>query len=171
MTIQTEIQKTAVSPLIELFTLDLTPIGGSILRFTPNTVEGTSSVAFGGTVYMALPITGSGWETSIDGAPPRPTLTISNVTRFIQSYLNLYNDLVGASVTRTLTLEKFLDSGSSPDSSQILFSDKFRISQKTRQNKREVEFVLSSVLDTANFKLPRRQVLRTTFPGAGLFRK
>jgi lambda family phage minor tail protein L len=171
MTIQTEIQKVAVSPLVELFTLDLTGIGGSVLKFTPNTVGGSSSVSFGGQVFAALPITGSGWETSIDGAPPRPMLKVSNVTRFIQSYLNLYADLVGAIVTRTVTLEKFLDSGSSPDSSQVLFSDKFRISQKSKQNKKEVEFVLSSVLDTANFKLPRRQVLRTTFPGAGLFRK
>jgi lambda family phage minor tail protein L len=102
---------------------------------------------------------------------PCPTLRIANVTRFIQPYLTAYNDLVGARLTRTLTFDKYLDSGTSPDSSQVFGACVYIVEQKTKQTKSEVEFTLSSIIDAPLFKLPRGQVLRTVFPGAGLFRK
>jgi lambda family phage minor tail protein L len=171
MTIAQDLKLSALPNYIELFILDLTPIGGSVIRMTPNTVAGTSSISFGGNTYTPMPVTGSGWETSMDGQAPQPTLKISNVTKFVQSYLSTYKDMVGARLTRYQTFDKYLDSGSSPDSSQVFNTCIYVIEQKTKQNKYEVEFKLSSIIDAPQQRLPRQQVLRTEFPGAGLFRK
>lgn len=171
MTIQQDLVKPALPAFVELFTLDMTNIGGTILYFTPNTIGGNAAVTFGTQVYTPMPITGSGWERSVDGAPPRPTLKVSNITRFIQPYLSTFNDIVGARLTRVLTLDKYLASGSSPDSTQVFGSNTYIIQQKSKQNKMEVEFVLGSIIDAPNFRLPKGQVLRSEFPAAGLFRK
>jgi lambda family phage minor tail protein L len=171
VTIAQDLRNPVKPGYVELFQLDLTALGGSVLYFTPHTVGGSTSVSFGGQVYTALPIGGSGWETSIDGAPPQPVLTVSNVNRFIQSYLSTYHDLVGARLTRITTFDKYLDSGSSPNSTQVISTNTYLIEQKTRQNKVQIDFKLSSLIDAPQFKLPRGQVLRKDFPGAGLYRK
>lgn len=113
MTIQHDLQKDAVpGGLVELYTVDLNPVGvAEILYLTPNTNNG-QSISFDGQVYTPFPIVGSGWEVSVDGKQPQPTLQVSNVTQFFNSYVALYQDLVGAKVTRTLTLEQYLDTTS-----------------------------------------------------------
>src|SRR6185503_4815528 len=99
MAIQQDLQQPNIGKYVELFQLDLSSIGGPVLYFTPNT--GTSgNVSFGGQTYTPLPISGSGWETSIEGAPPQPSLKVSNVSRFVQPFLTQYQDLVGTRVTR-----------------------------------------------------------------------
>ena len=171
MTIAQDLKASALPNYIELFVLNMTAIGGTTLYFTPSTVAGSASIVFGGTTYVPLPISGSGWETSIDGAAPQPTLKVSNVTKYIQSYLTTYDDLVGARLTRYQTFDKYLDNGSSPDSSQVFNTCVYSIEQLVSQNKYEIEFKIASIIDTPQLKLPRKQVLRAEFPGAGLFRK
>ena len=171
MTIKQELQKASIGALVELYQLDLTMFGEGHLYLTPITLGGTGYVQFGGQTYIPLPITSEGWTTVTGGAPPRPTLKISNVSRFIQPYLNDYSDLVGSIVTRNITLDKFLDTSSSPDSSQLLSSYKYVIQQKRKVTRLEVEFVLSSLPDAPNFKLPKGFVLHSEYPAAGLFRK
>jgi lambda family phage minor tail protein L len=120
---------------------------------------------------MAIPIEGAGWHLSVNGAPPQPSLKVSNVARYLQPYVSQFNDLIGAKVTRVQILDKYLDTGSSPDPSQVFNACVYLIEQKTRQNRQEIEFKLVSVIDAPQFKLPRGQVTRAIFPGAGLFRK
>lgn len=171
MSIQADVKASALPAYVELYELDLTVLGGEKLYFTPNTNDGQSAISFGGVSYIPLPITGNGWATGTEGAAPQPTLSISNVTRFIQPYLTAYSDLVGAKLTRKLTFGKYLDNGATPDGTQVFDTSVFLIEQLSKLNKLEVEFRLSSVIDAPNFKLPRGQVLRTIFPGAGLFKK
>ena len=57
------------------------------------------------------------------------------------------------------------------DPSQIFNTCVYVIQQKTKQSNHEVEFKLSAIIDQPQMKLPRQQVLRAEFPGAGLFRK
>ena len=171
MTIQQDLKNSALPKYIELFELDLTPLGGSVLRFSPNTAAGNAALVFNGQVYTPLPVSGSGWETSIDGAAPQPTIKVSNVTKFIQGYLTTYADLVGMRLTRYQTFDKYLDGQPAADPSQVFNTCVYVIQQKTKQSKYEVEFKLSAIIDQPQLKLPRQQVLRAEFPGAGLFRK
>lgn len=171
MTIETQLAKPAVPALVELFILDMTRFNEGYLRFTPHTQGGTANVVFGGHTYFPMPIHSEGWAAGIGGAPPRPVLKVSNITRFIQPYLIQYNDLVGVPLTRKLTLDIFLAGGATPDPTQVLAEQRFVIQQKRRLNKLEVEFILSSLLDAPNFKLPKGVVLRREFPAAGLWRK
>ena len=171
MTILQDAKKAVLPGVVELYIVDATALGGPVFYLTPNVAPGsTGNVSFGGQAYTPFPIVGEGWESGIDGAPPRPSLRISNVTRFIQSYLTQYSDLVGAKVTRMITFDKYLDSGATPDSTQILRSDVYLIEQKASHNKREVVFTLASVLDNPLRTIPRWKVLRSEFPGAGTYR-
>lgn len=171
MSIQTELQKSIIGAIVELYELDLSRFGEGTLYFTPMSVNGTSIVSFGGQAYQPFPIQSKGWSMTVDGAPPRPTLMIANITGALLPYLTDYNNLVGAKVTRKLTTDKFLDSGATPDATQILATNKYVIQQMKRMNKYSIEFILSSLMDQPNLKLPRGLVLRTEFPAAGLYRK
>ncbi|MGH6646208.1 phage minor tail protein L [Aquabacterium sp.] len=171
MTIKQDLQSPALPDHVELYQLDLSKLGGETLYFTPHTANGVTSLSFGGQSYMALPVSGSGWEMAIDGAPPQPTLKVSNISRFIRPYLTTFNDLVGAKLTRLQTFTKYLDNGATPNASQVFNTCVYLIEQKTRDTKQEIEFKLSSVIDSPQTRLPKGQVLRTIFPGAGLFRK
>jgi lambda family phage minor tail protein L len=167
MTIEAELQKPVLPNYIELFTLDLSPHGGPNLYITPSGV----GISFGSQEYTPLPMKGDGWETSVDGAAPQPTITISNATKFIQAYMTTYKDFIGCTLTRQQTFDIYLDSGTSPDSNEVFNTSVYIVEQKVFQRKNEVQFLLSSIIDKPNFKLPRGQVLRTEFPGAGVFRK
>lgn len=171
MSIRQDLQKDAVPAFIELYKVDLNPCGvAEIFFLSPHSRNG-DPISFDGQEYTPFPITGEGWEQSFDGAPPQPTLRVSNVTKFLQTYLTDYDDLVGALVTRVLTLESYLDDGATPNGSQVFGEQVYVIEQLTGQNKVELTFLLSSLLDSKRIKLPRGQVLRAEFPGAGLFRR
>lgn len=171
MTIQQDLQQSTLPKYIELFVIDISPLGGPTLYVSPSTVNGAAAISFGGQAYTPLPISGTGWEVTVTGQAPQPSLKVSNVTKFIQTYLTTYDDLVGVRVTRYQTFDKYLDSGSSPDSTQVFNTCVYEIRQKVKQSKLEVEFKLNAVIDAPQLKLPSQQVLRTEFPGAGLFRK
>jgi len=171
MTVAQDLQKSALPGLVQLFTLDLNPIGvAQVFHFTPTPNGTTGTAVFGGVTYTAFPIQAEGFEVSGDGSAPQPTLRVSNITRYLQSELTAYQDIVGAKVTRTLTFETYLDTGSTPDSSQVFGVQSYLIQQLVTQNKLELVFRLCTILDRSTLKLPREQVLRKEFPGAGLFR-
>lgn len=171
MTIQQDLQKDAIpSGLIELYVVDLNPIGAAVVFYlTPNTYNG-GPITFDGHEYTPFPMFSSGWDKAIDGKQPRPTLQIANATQFIQSYLNTYQDLVGAKVTRMLTLEKYCAHGSTPGA-QTIATNVFLVHQMSTREKDRVEFVLTTLIDRPGKKFPPGQVLRSEFPGAGLIRK
>lgn len=162
-----DLQKLSLeSPLVELYTLDCTAIGGSVYRFTPN-FENGGSISFGGLTYTSMPIISDGWEANSNGTQPRPTLTISNVNQTLLNAVITLGDIVGAKVTRMRTLAKYLDGGSSPDSNQFLQPEIFFIDQKVSHDKVAIAWQLSSILDRFGTKIPRRQITKDTFPGVG----
>ena len=167
--INADLLQPALPKYVELYIVDATSLGGPVWRFCPATVNGATSVSFGGQTFTAMPISGSGWQSALDQAPPQPLLKLSNVTRYLTPYLTTYKDLVGATVTRLQTFDKYLDSGSNPDGTQVFGTGVFVIIQKIMQTKLELQFKLSSVIDQPQIKLPRRQLLRAEFPGVGLF--
>ncbi len=112
------------SPLVELFVIDCTGLGGPIHRFTPHFSEG-ASVSFGGNTYLSMPIISDGWEVSASGTQPRPTLSLTNVNRLLMNEVVTLGDLVGAKITRIRTLAKYLDAASFPRRNLLNYSEQF----------------------------------------------
>lgn len=164
MTTQTELQKFVTDSIIELFEIDLNPIGVSeVFYLTPQPDPSTGVRTWNGNDYIAFPIQGEGWEKSMDGAVPQPTLRVSNITKLLQGYLTQYQDLVGALVRRTLVFEGLMTSGTEKFGEEI-----FVIYQLESHSKNELVFKLSSILDNKK-KFPAKQVLRGEFPGMAAF--
>ena len=154
------------SGFIELYVMDCTAIGGGVFRFTNNLTAAGGNLVFGGNTYVALPIHTSGWDFNSAGTTPKPTLAVSNVNKTLLNYVVALGDLVGAKVTRYRTYEKFLDTGSAPDSSKYVGPDVYIIEQKTSHNKNIISWQLTSILDRMGMKIPRRQILKDKgFPG------
>lgn len=183
-TVNKEVVKSATPPLVELYTLDTGPITGwhspqrERFYFTPMTQyvgpnAGTpeSFVVFQGYTYTPFPIEATGWEYTLDGAPTKPSLKVSNVNRFLQAAVNNLGDLVGAKVIRRRTFMNFLDGMPDADASQQLPLDVYYIDQKVVHNKNMIEWSLINVIERANNQLPLRLILpELGFLGVGKLR-
>ena len=165
------LNKPALSEYVEMYILDCSNIGGSIFRFCPATNNGVA-VVYDGNTYSPLPIKTEGWEWSSTGAPPRPTLTVSNVNKFLQGAVQTLGDIVGAKLTRIRTFKQFIDGQPGADINAKFPDDVYVVEQKTTHNRLEITWVLSSVIDRPGLRLPRRQILRDKgFPGAARVRR
>ena len=135
------------------------------------------SIYYNGHTYMPLPIEATGFEYKGDGGLPRPTIRIANLNSNITSLLlsvNLItpgNDLNGAQVIRRRTLSRFLDGSNwedgtnpygSPDNSARaqMPAETYYIDRKVAETRDFVEFELTSSLDLANARAPRRLVMQ-----------
>lgn len=163
-----EVQSLSPGTEVELFILDATALGDSVYRFSSGKNELLADIVFGGNTYSAFPIMGEGWETTTKGALPRPKVTVSNLDGAIGSLIRGLDDLVGARVTRILTLAKFLDAVNFPggvnptaDPTAMLRSDIFVVNRKSLETKDRVEFELASPLDAQGLRLPGRPVQAT----------
>lgn len=144
--------------IVDLFELDATNLGASILRFT-NCGE---TVVFGTFIYTSTRVETSGWEMTSQGTLPRPTLRIANVDKLASSLVIGNNDLKGAVLTRKRTFKRFLDSEPEANPSALLYPvDRFRVERKITHNMLEVVWELAAFIDQENIKIPYRQVLRS----------
>lgn len=148
--------------LVDLYQIDLTPLGGAVLCFTPSIKDGPANIQFGGITYLALPIKLD--EVSWDGksAPTSPTLTISNTTSVAASLLETYDDLLGMKLIRTRTFERYLDGGAEPDDSQMFPQEIWYFEQVKTQTKDTIIMTMGSILDQRGTMLPKRTVLKST---------
>lgn len=154
------------SAFVELYTLDTTPLGGAVYRFTNYPDTNGAGLVYGGVTYSLLPIAGTEWDFTSSGAPPKPKLQVSNVNKTLLSAVISLGDLVGAEVTRIRTFAKYLDNGSSPDSNKYIGPERYVVEQKIQHNNQSITWQLSSPLDRFGMLLPRRQVLKDKgFPG------
>lgn len=152
-------QEAEAGELVALFTLDLTPLGGPILRFTSSQNNGTA-ISFGGVVYTPVDFEADGFEYNGVGELPTPRLRIGNAERVVSAVIAEYGDLVGAVATRTRTYRRFLDGEAEADPTAFFPPDVYNINRKVTQNKVFVEWELAAAFDVEGTKLPRRQVLR-----------
>lgn len=159
------------SGFIELFILDCSTLGGAVYHFTNHVSSTGGSLSFGSTTYTAIAIKAEGWDLVATGSQAKPTLTISNVSKTLLSAVISLGDIVGATVTRYRTYEKYLDGGSSPDATKFLGPDFFYIEQKVAHNNTIISWQLTTPIDRLGLKLPRRQILKDKgFPGVGATR-
>lgn len=150
--------------VIELFVLDLNPIGfNQIYRFC-NYSNGSTNVVWQGQTYTAIALETDGWEYNGRGQLPTPKLRIGNVFSVITSLLLQYDDLVGARLTRKRTLARFLDGNPTADPNQFFEDDIYFIDRKETENRLVVEFELASSLDMQGVLLPKRAIVANTCP-------
>lgn len=167
MTIQSDSQLSNVPAKVELYQLDLTPIGtlGSLTYYFTNSSD--QPITFNGQSYQPWAIQMSGVEDSVDGAPPRPVITFGNLdaNKLLSLLVFANSDIVGATVTYIRTYQNYLASGVS------LSPRKYFISRKTAHTNTVIAFELRNALDKERAFLPHRQMLRKDFPGLSLTKR
>lgn len=162
-----DVQSLAPGQLVELFTLDATPVGGSLLRWHPGVNGLGGDVVFDGNSYTRFPVIASGFERSGFGKLPRPTLRVANVSGLVSALTRELDGLVGCKVTRTRIFSKYLDAVNFPggvnplaDPNAAFGAEVWYIDRKAAENGIFVEFELAAAFDVAGVRLPRRQCIQ-----------
>jgi len=149
-------QSLSPGDIVQLFQLDLSPIGtNQVLCFTPG-----PAVTFRGITYASVDIMAEGFEWSGKGKMPQPKLKIGNATRMISALALDFQDLIGARLTRIRTYRQYLDGQSTSDPDAAYDPDIYTVEQKTHHDKFSIEFMLSAAMDQDGRQLPGRMVLR-----------
>lgn len=154
------VQKPDLGAAVELFQIDLTVFGDTIVYMVAGNEGDVQSVTFQGLTYRPFPIRAEGFESKSDGPLPKPTLTVSNANAIFTPLINSYSGLKGATVRRLRTFSRFLDNGIDPDPTAVLPIDEYIITRKTKHTKMVIQWELSSVLDVSGTMLPARQIIR-----------
>jgi lambda family phage minor tail protein L len=155
--IRQESQKSETSPLIELYTLDLTALGDTIYYFTPNKPD-AGSVVWQGNTYVSFDLEAEGFELDGKGSAPTPKIRFSVTNPVITGFINDFKDMIGAKITRCKTYVKFLDGEVSANPNAHYPLDIYKVERKSSENRFQVEFELSSVMDQRGAMLPGRTI-------------
>jgi lambda family phage minor tail protein L len=166
--INEESQKIQTSEIIELFDLDLTAFGDTTYYFIAGHSD-TGSISWNGNVYQPFDVQADGFEYDGKGGAPTPKIRFSVTNPIITVFIAAYKDLIGAKITRTKTYKKFLDGQPTANPFAHFPKDIYRIEQKTSENRLQVEFKLSSILDQRGTQLPRRTI--TSFYCPWIYRR
>lgn len=172
MSIASDIQQLKHTAIIEMYELDLSPLGDAdVYRFYAGVNLNGQPLVWRGDTYAAFPVVVSGFDMSTNGQLPRPKLQVSNVNGTITALVLAYNDLVGAQLVRHRTLAKYLDAVNFPggvnptaDPDAAFADDIFFIDRKSMETDEAVEFELATALDVSGVTLPRRLVIQNVCP-------
>lgn len=172
MSIQDEVKQGYYDTIVELYELDLTPLGitGTQKYYFTNGVDPTASSrklrwrgddktsGFSIVDYEPLPIVATGFEKTTKGQIPTPELTVSNIFGTLSEAIEDLDDLIGAKLIRRRTFFKHLTNQSDVDYTEFFPNDVFYIERKTNENNLSVTFALASPLDLEGLQLPKRIV-------------
>ena len=160
MPIQADFVSTSPGQLVDLFTIDISPIlaGATPLTYTNGVDSNEQSIVFAGVTYTAIPVSLSGLEKRGDGTAPRPRFTVGNPGGIVSALCVTYQDLIGAKVSRKRTFGKYLDGGASPDTTAYV-EEIYLINRKVSEEREVVAFELSTGVDFQNALIPGRRML------------
>lgn len=165
------VQGSALGAQVELIDIDLTNQGGTVLHIVPAPLLSfigesivPQSVTWRGNIYTPHPFETDGWEWNGDGEAPTPKFRTANVDLSFTGLNIQYSDLVGATLTRWRTFEKFLDGQPDADPDSHYQVDVFKIDRKSLQNKTVVEYELASPIDQQGVLLPSDSVNKNACP-------
>lgn len=154
------------SALIDLFQLDLRPVGATpngnfngILFFHAGNQPWYSDVAFGGQLYAQWPVETKNFEWTTTATQPRPQISFSNIMGPFTSLNLQYGGLINAKVTRIRTFGRFLDGMPQADASCFFPPESWLINHKTQEDNQVCIYELSNPMDIEDVALPRRIVL------------
>ena len=160
-----DIQSYAPGSLLNLFVIDFTTTGLPTPPATMFLYSGVDAnygdIIFNGNAYLPFPMKIEGLKQSTDGPLPRPIITVSNTGGFMSSQLLLYNDFIGAKVTRYQTFARYLDGEPEADPNART-TEVYFIEQKKSENSTLIELLLVTAVDAMDAKLPSRVMLTNT---------
>lgn len=163
MPIEQDVRSLTPGNLIDLYEIDLRPIGVQIIIYVaPYSDENGGDILFQGTMYQSFPIIAGGFDRSGKGPEKRPKVTISNYSGILSQYMATTSDMIGAKVIRKRTLTKYLGTMTKDESSYI--REVYYIEQKITESAEMIEFELSSALDFLDKKLPGRVCIANSCP-------
>jgi lambda family phage minor tail protein L len=157
--ITSEVQKLEQSALVQLWTLDLGPLGGPQYHFHGEKVPPPGTLQFGSTTYAAMPIEAKGFAFHGTEQEPRPTIKIANLGGLVRTIIAEYGDLVGARVIRRRTFRKHLADGADPDATAQFSNDVFFVRRMVARHRIFIEWELGSSLAVDGVRLPFRKLL------------
>lgn len=146
--------------LIDLWSLDLSKIGGGVLRLCNHTNELGESVTYAKQVYRAYPIRVQGVSTTGEGASNRPTLNVANLLGTVTALAENYHDVLGARVVRRQVCKRHLDavnfaSGSNPEADpQAALVSQWLIERLSHLDNSSATFELAAPDETDAARLP-----------------
>lgn len=169
--ILTKARGISVGTLMEFFLLDASSIlsiytgsPGPIYAFHNSNTQGTDPIAFQSVNYQAFPLNTDGFELTMKGQAARPKMTFSNIGAIGSAILREFSDLVGAIVTRKLTLFEYLDAQPGHDATQEMQPMVFAIDNKNAENKQVVTLELTTSMDVAGAMVPGGTVTANACP-------
>lgn len=165
MSIAEELARLTPSARITLFVVDITALGGPVLRFHNGVNELSQPVVWQFETYTMLPIEAGGFERRADGPAPRPTLRVGNAQGLVGALARQYRNLAGATLIRKVTRAKYLDAvnfagGVNPSADPTAHNpdEVWYFDRVARRDKTVVEWELVSPFDAEGVMLPRRQI-------------
>lgn len=165
--LQRDVQSLNPPPVIELFSLDTTPLtmvngvsgAGEVYNWTPGDLSGGNPILFGGVLYTPMPVEFLDMKTTGGGTTPTPIIRIASLGGLVGTLVASFADLVGAKVTRMRTFQDCLDGQVNADPTAFIGPDAFYIDQKSHQDKNYVEFTLAVSYDQQGRTFPGRQII------------
>ena len=145
---KTEKNKRLVTPIF-LYEIQYDSVGNQWLRFA----NWHSDVVFDGQTYVKEVISHGSIRERLDGSATKIILTVGNIDRGIQYYLENWNGLRDAKVK---LLQVFEDELSDPT---VVDRMSYNIADSS-VNTNEAKFVLSGTFDVFDITLPRRKFYR-----------
>jgi lambda-like phage minor tail protein L len=163
MTIESDVQLLDVpSPKVELFELDATGIGGGVVRF--QYITGSDGpVMWQAEEYSYWPIETEGFARTSE-QQPTPKLRVGNLDGSISLLCLIYDDMVGAVLTRHRTFARYLDGAADADPMMFFTPEIWYIERKSSETAEFVEFELVSALDFGDAYLPSGQIIANQCP-------
>lgn len=117
-----------------------------------------NAIIWQGNTYTPFDMQASGFEMDGKGSAPQPKISFSVTNQVLTSLINSLGDLIGAKITRCKTYRKFLDTELTANSSAYYPLDIYRVERKSSENRFQVEFELSSIMDQRGATLPARTI-------------
>ncbi|MBW5818890.1 phage minor tail protein L [Yersinia kristensenii] len=159
-----EITKVELSPRIDLWEFDLTPIGDQRYFFCNEANEKGEAIVWQGRTYDLYPIQGCGFEMNGKGPSARPTIIVSNLFGLVTGMAEDMQSLVGAVVVRHRVYARFLDAvnfkqgNPDADPTQEVVS-RYVIEQLSELTAKTAIFVLANPTETDGTVFPGRIML------------
>jgi lambda family phage minor tail protein L len=142
--------------VVDLYQLDLSPLGVNLIRYFHG--EKSGAVTFNGHVYDPISIYTEGFEVTL-GAISEPKVVIGNTSGIVSSFLEQYDNLRAAIVTRLQTKPEYFGLPTNPN--HVLgYPQSFGVNRPSNVNGIWVTLELQSIFNLQRVQIPGRKFYR-----------